>query len=295
MCRSGHETGGTRQRRCTVAAHITARYDTARLMTRYGKRIAAGVGDKSHQWGLFMKHFYRYRELTGQEPTPPAIDGLTRAHEFAPERCSWMSDELLEAGIEDAADDPLATMAICAELDRRAAAQSGQPNTVPAQSDDVWTNHEVDYLDEDEQRWMALSDAEKEHLWREQQIAEGHNPITNPALRGGPTVADRMEQAKDDYFMLLQTQYLQASEACGGAGMLNERGYAKGIDPMSLFSGPKNRVEAYGSKELMAYFNSIGGRVTWSSFAYQRFGWSSLRKAHTVNTNESFGDVANVV
>ncbi|WP_096359415.1 hypothetical protein [Microbacterium sp. TPU 3598] len=65
----------------------------------------------------------------------------------------------------------------------------------------------------------------------------------------------------------LYAQYEVAEEATRGA-MLNARGRAKGIDPLSLFMGNKARALAYASEELVEHW-ARHPRVTFAMFERQ--------------------------
>ncbi|MDL9978840.1 hypothetical protein [Microbacterium candidum] len=71
-------------------------------------------------------------------------------------------------------------------------------------------------------------------------------------------------ECRADYELALYAQYIRAEAATNGA-MLNERGRARGIDPLSLFMGNATRANAYASEELREHWAS-DPRVTFAAF-----------------------------
>jgi hypothetical protein len=53
--------------------------------------------------------------------------------------------------------------------------------------------------------------------------------------------------------------------------MLNRAGQARGIDPVSLFTGDIRQVYRYASDELLDYWQA-NRRITWSEYYYDRTG-----------------------
>lgn len=73
-----------------------------------------------------------------------------------------------------------------------------------------------------------------------------------------------MRSAYQDY---LEAKYAAAENDCN-AIMLSRRGLAAGVDPMTLFYGPRSRVVAYASEELQEWFRAHG-RITIGEFERQ--------------------------
>lgn len=71
-------------------------------------------------------------------------------------------------------------------------------------------------------------------------------------------------ECRADYELALYAAYVRAEAATNGA-LLNDRGRARDIDPLSLFMGPEIRAHAYASEELMDHW-AIWPRVTFASF-----------------------------
>jgi hypothetical protein len=79
--------------------------------------------------------------------------------------------------------------------------------------------------------------------------------------------ADRrtfVELAREQYRLDVERRYVAAETATRGY-LLNAAGEAAGVDPMSLFSGPRSRVERYASEELRRWFDEHG-RETFAEF-----------------------------
>lgn len=66
-------------------------------------------------------------------------------------------------------------------------------------------------------------------------------------------------------------EWLQAEEATRG-NLLNRAGRAKGIDPVSLWSGPSARARKYASDELKQWWEDHGGRRTLTQYRAQFTG-----------------------
>ncbi|WP_344161676.1 phage minor capsid protein [Nocardiopsis rhodophaea] len=63
--------------------------------------------------------------------------------------------------------------------------------------------------------------------------------------------------AREQYRLFIERTYVAAETETRGF-LLNAAGEAAGIDPMSLFSGPRARVERYASEELKRWFDEHG-------------------------------------
>jgi hypothetical protein len=80
---------------------------------------------------------------------------------------------------------------------------------------------------------------------------------------------DRIAVVREDFQELLWARYVQAETACNGR-LLNRRGLAAGVDPVTLFSGPAARALAYASDELAEWFRE-NPRTTFREYERQRF------------------------
>lgn len=77
------------------------------------------------------------------------------------------------------------------------------------------------------------------------------------------------QQIRAEYDDLLHAAYADAERETRGA-LLNARGAAKGIDPVSLFMGPEVRAHAYASEELLEHW-ARRPRITFAAFERARF------------------------
>lgn len=76
-----------------------------------------------------------------------------------------------------------------------------------------------------------------------------------------------------EYDGVLYAQYEAAAAACNDA-LVNARGRARAIDPISLFMGPAVRAYAYASEELIEWWTSHP-RLTYAAFEAQ---WGDYRR-----------------
>jgi hypothetical protein len=79
------------------------------------------------------------------------------------------------------------------------------------------------------------------------------------------------------YKEAIAVSYVQAEAATNGH-MLSPAGRAAGIDPHSLFSGPRARAEKYASPELKEFWDQHG-RLTYTEFRGQVLGARADRQA----------------
>jgi hypothetical protein len=117
----------------------------------------------------------------------------------------------------------------------------------------------VDYRD-------AYADAY--HLDRESLLAEERASVVDLDRRAGET---RRQAVRRAYGEFVHLQYLEAENYTRGH-LLSREGREKGIDPVSLFSGPAVRARKYASEDLLRYWSQdsfAGGdsrRVTYAEF-----------------------------
>lgn len=78
------------------------------------------------------------------------------------------------------------------------------------------------------------------------------------------TAVETYRECRAEFGIYLEAMY-QAAEIDCNAVLLNRRGEAKGIDPFSLFYGPRTRVDAYASEELRNWFDRYG-RTTYQQW-----------------------------
>jgi hypothetical protein len=74
-------------------------------------------------------------------------------------------------------------------------------------------------------------------------------------------------ECRAEYELVLLSAYERAAAATNDR-LVNARGRAKGIDPVSLFKGNRVRAEAYASEELLEHW-ARHPRVTFAAFEKQ--------------------------
>lgn len=194
-------------------------------------------------------------ELKEPEPT----EDLTQ---LSADDLDTRMSELLGAGVD--MDSPQ-VQAVIAEMDRREEAerrreeQAEQRRREREAKEDA-QHAEIERLVEDEGMEREEAAAEVlgrsiESIRREQYVAEHRSSQDRRPFR---------EIAREQYKLMIERIYVQAEEQTNGF-MLNQQGEAAGIDPMSLFSGPRSRVEKYASEELKRFFDA-SGRQTFEDF-----------------------------
>ncbi|MFS0714088.1 hypothetical protein ABC195_09395 [Microbacterium sp. 2P01SA-2] len=81
-------------------------------------------------------------------------------------------------------------------------------------------------------------------------------------------------ECRSDYDAILHARYEAAAEACNDR-LVNRRGQAKGIEPISLFMGNRARAYAYASPELIEWWETHP-RLTFTDYERQ---WIAAREA----------------
>lgn len=82
---------------------------------------------------------------------------------------------------------------------------------------------------------------------------------------------------------------LQAEEVTRG-NLLNKAGKAKDINPVTLFSGPRNRAEKYASEELLRFWAEVSPRRTYAEFRAERTGDATgAKKARAARVQQGNG------
>lgn len=81
-------------------------------------------------------------------------------------------------------------------------------------------------------------------------------------------------ECRAEYDLVLYAQYEAAEDATRGA-LLNDRGRAAGVDPITLFMGPAQRAAAYASEELIEHWQEHP-RTPFARFERQ---WMQTREA----------------
>lgn len=87
----------------------------------------------------------------------------------------------------------------------------------------------------------------------------------HPALKHALQVR---AEVREEYGRLIEAQCNEAEDACRGV-LLNEKGRAAGVDPLSLFMGRQTVALYYASEELKDWWNEHP-RVTFTQYEAQR-------------------------
>jgi hypothetical protein len=169
-----------------------------------------------------------------------------------------MSDDELDAALLDAMNDPAFDEAwierLSAEVDRRETEQRASRAEEEARADRV-----AQLLDEGWPEDEAIAEAYSlsvERVRRQRAIED---------LRAQGFEGARFDElARQAYRDYVRRQWLAAENATNGYLVTNE-GEAKGIDPISLFSGPEARARRWASDELKAWWDEHG-RLSFAEF-----------------------------
>lgn len=156
-----------------------------------------------------------------------------------------------------------------AELIRRVAA--GEPELTPEQQ-------RVDQL--------VAGGASWEDAYAEAYGGGGGRAAGDPDRRKGETSekARRRHYAEATYLSMLQ------AEDWTRGNLLSKAGKAKGIEPASLFSGPRARAEKYASEELRRFWSEVSPRRTYAEFRAERTGdTTGARKARDARVQSGNG------
>jgi hypothetical protein len=209
---------------------------------------------------------------TSQEPVEPDLDQLDLFDQTEPEPLdvtTW-SDEQLQDGVAQYADDEELLDAILTELDRREA--------VPADDEDQADAEKWARFDEFVAAGMAEQDAyaevfnlDPERVRREEAIArlreEGHQG------RGFD------ELARSAYRRALQEDYYAAEAATNGY-LLNSEGQRRGLDPLDLWRQNEAYARRWASDELREWWDA-NERLTFDVFAARLLSGSNDRRFRT--------------
>jgi hypothetical protein len=208
-----------------------------------------------------------YEEVTAAAAPPVGLPP-SRAGEFTPAASVDLSDDQLAAALAELDDDPQAQEQILDTLDWRERMELERDAEIAA------------HAQEQERRRR-----EREAAW--EAAVEDASPLTNPARRASRRLS--AEQAcREEYDAHTYTRYLDAETECRGQ-LLNREGRARGVDPLSLFSGPAVRARKYASEELRAWWAGHG-RITYTEWRFQWLGRESDRSAARTARLQSFGE-----
>ncbi|MGW3626273.1 hypothetical protein [Streptomyces sp. NPDC000880] len=186
-----------------------------------------------------------------QRTAAPTNDGEAAQPDQAsitlPEDLSQISNDDLDALVSQplSGDD---MMRVMAEMDRRDDTDQRVRDAIP---DTPPTNAE-----EEAQRGRAMDEA----------LAFGDTDITGPSRNSE-------EQIRTDFATADEARFLAAEDATGGR-MLSPAGEQAGVSARDVFSGSnmsqRSQWRRYASPELLEWFDSNGGRLTYSTFKARR-------------------------
>lgn len=238
-----------------------ARLDDTAAMTLYARAVLDDTGDPAGLARLDAD-LQRRDQLERQARARPAVTNLPA-----------LSDDDLDRVARHAAHtaDESALSAVYAEMDRRYAAAEKARRRADAHAAPA------------EDAWLYGLDNERD--WATQWAAEttaGDGPVDD-ALAAGAGLYDAYTVDLDAaragqrgrtrdilrrrYDEMTALALLQAESATNGH-LLNARGRAQHVDPLTLFSGPRAVADAYASEELQRHWGATG-RVTFADFTEQ--------------------------
>ncbi|WP_143253878.1 hypothetical protein [Amycolatopsis keratiniphila] len=273
MCRAKHDGG----RRCPACTD-PARRPLARIRQRIGRYDrAARRANEAEDWDTLLRYVElldrdvaAHEAATAAATEPPASLPPSRAAEFTPAATVDLSDDQLAAALAELDDDPRAQEQVLDTLEWR--------DQLAQQRDAEIAAHEQE---QERQR------REREAAWQAAAEAEDASPLTNPARRPSRQLSAE-QTCREEYDVHTYTSYLDAETECRGQ-LLNREGLARGIDPLSLFSGPAARARKYSSEELRAWW-ARNGRITYTEWRYQWLGRDSDREAARTAKFQSLGE-----
>lgn len=239
------------------------------VFNRHSRKMVAA--DTAGDSAASARHAHRMMVAAEREDTlvgsrERASKGDTAAPQFTVPATAHMSEHDLRAAARANAGDPDAVEAIHQVLDWRDSQDGDLQETI-------------------EQERRAEQDWGTPPSW-----SVNRNPVTNPAYSPRRQLTAE-QRCREDYEYHVHAQYLQAEADCRGA-MLNARGRARDVDPVSLFSGPANRAHAYASDELKGWFRDHG-RLTYAAYRHHTLGWhSDAAAAGNASLNRGFDNVA---
>ena len=155
------------------------------------------------------------------------------------------------------------------ELERRAA--GGEPEPTPEQ-------RRVEQLVAAGSTW--------DEAYREAYGREGDDQGADVDRRSGESREQmrRRHYAEKTYLVMLQ------AESWTRGNMLNKAGRAAGINPASLFSGPRARAYKYASEELQRYWAEQEPRRTYAEYRAEQIGdTGGARRARSARVQAGSG------
>jgi len=202
------------------------------------------------------------------EPDQGPVDGSVTAADLAWHDDERLSELLLTAFAEGRTRD---AAVIEAAIDRRAEAAEAPPAEVWVDPDETDAERGRREREDAQYAEMARLVEEEGYGW-EQAAAEVQGRSIESIRREAylaehRSASDRRsftEVAREQYKLYVARAYEQAEDATRGYLITNEA-RARGVDPESLFSGPRARAERWASEELKRWWDEYG-RLTFEDF-----------------------------
>jgi hypothetical protein len=220
---------------------------------------------------------------TGQAPQPPTapdpdqLDLLDQPPEPEPlpDLSTW-TDEQLEEGIAEHADDDELLDAILGELDRRAA----EPDVDEGQAEELELDDE-----RDAEKWARFDELVAGGMSEQDAYAEAFDVDPDRVRRDDAIARLRAdgyrgrgfdELARAAYRDELQRDYFAAEQATNGY-LLNAEGQRRGLDPLDLWRQNEAYARRWASDELKEWWDA-NGRMTFDVFAASLLSGSAERR-----------------
>jgi hypothetical protein len=277
MCRSTAERppAGKRCPGCTDPA----RQELARIRQRIGRYDrAARTANERGDWAALERYVALLDlDVAAYEHAADAAVGMpaaavSRAGEFTPAATvDWSDDELMRA-FGELQHDPAAQEQILATLDWRDELDRQRDAEIAAE-----------IAAEEQRRRRDREDQERAWLAAE----EDASPLTNPARRVARKLSPE-QVCREEYDAHTYSAYLEAETACRGH-LLTREAIAKGVHPLTLFSGPAVRARKYASEELRTWW-ARNGRITYAEWKYLWFGRESDKQGARTARHQSLGE-----
>ncbi|WDZ91154.1 phage minor capsid protein [Nocardiopsis sp. HUAS JQ3] len=236
----------------------------AELTTMLGDAYAEEEYDRAAQIEAELDHRDQMVEAAPDEPPPPTV----RAEDLA-----WFDDDRLGQMAQEAhAQGRTADAEIIeAELDHRAQVAEEPPPAEWVDPDETDADRERREREEAQYAEMARLVEEEGYDW-ELAAAEVQGRDVEALRREDYVLQHRVgddrrsftELAREQYKLAVAQWYMAAEEATNGY-LLTPAGQAAGIDPESLFSGPRSRAEKWASEELKRWWDA-NGRTTFEDY-----------------------------
>lgn len=204
------------------------------------------------------------------DPEPPApVDGTLRAGDLA-----WYDDDRLGEMLMTAfAEGRTADAGVIeAELEQRAALADAPPAEAWVDPDETDAERERRELEDAQYERMRVLVEEQGYAW-EEAAAEVQGRSVEALRREDYVLQHRVgdtdrrsfvELAREQYKLWVTQQWTAAEQATSGF-LLTPEGQRAGIDPQSLFSGPRARAERWASEELKRWWDTHG-RMTFEDY-----------------------------